>query len=198
MDAAGNLYGTTTHGGNLGRCGGGCGTVYELSPTANGDWEEHVLHRFGGVYDGAFPEDESLVVDKTGAVYGTTDVGGRRGYGTVFKLSRKAGRWKETILHNFANDTGGSNPAAGVVMDKSGNLYGTTVGGGDPNCGCGVMYKLAPRPHGKWKYAVLHTFVGSDGAEPAANLILDSKGNLYGTAQLGGSGHNGVAFELTP
>jgi hypothetical protein len=70
--------------------------------------------------------------------------------------------------------------------------------GGDPNCGCGVVYRLAPGKNGKWTYAVLHTFIGSDGAQPDANLILDNKGNLYGTTATGGVGGYGVAFELTP
>jgi uncharacterized repeat protein (TIGR03803 family) len=82
-------------------------------------------------------------------------------------------------------------------MDKTGNLYGTTIDGGT-GCDCGVVYKLAPQASSKWKYTVLHTFVGSDGAQPDANLILDDKGNLYGTTAVGGTAGAGVAFELTP
>jgi uncharacterized repeat protein (TIGR03803 family) len=84
------------------------------------------------------------------------------------------------------------------VFDKYGNLYGTTLYGGDPNCGCGVVYKLSPGSNGKWTYTVLHRFTGTDGAQPGANLILDNKGNLYGTTVTGGAGGYGVAFELTP
>jgi uncharacterized repeat protein (TIGR03803 family) len=83
-------------------------------------------------------------------------------------------------------------------MDKSGDLYGVTVNGGDPNCDCGVVYKLAPGSKGRWKYTVLHRFTGYDGAQPVAQLIFDSKGNLYGTTSTGGAGGAGVAFELTP
>jgi uncharacterized repeat protein (TIGR03803 family) len=83
-------------------------------------------------------------------------------------------------------------------MDKSGNLYGTTIAGGTSSCGCGVVYKLTPGSNGKWKYTVLHRFTGYDGAQPDAYPILDSKGNLYGTTITGGAGGAGVAFELTP
>ena len=83
-------------------------------------------------------------------------------------------------------------------MDKAGNLYGTTIAGGSSQCDCGVVFKLSPGAGGKWKYTVLHTFVGSDGAQPDANLILNGKGNLYGTTATGGAGGYGVAFELTP
>ena len=80
-------------------------------------------------------------------------------------------------------------------MDKSSNLYGTTIYGGS---GCGVVYKLAPAPRGKWTYTVLHTFTGNDGCQPDANLILDDQGNLYGTTATGGVYGSGVVFELTP
>jgi uncharacterized repeat protein (TIGR03803 family) len=85
-----------------------------------------------------------------------------------------------------------------VVRDKAGNLFGTTIAGGDPKCGCGLIFKLAPQANGKWKYIVLHRFTGYDGAQPDANLVIDSKGNLYGTTAIGGAGGYGVAFELTP
>jgi len=138
----------------------------------------------------------TLVLDSEGRLYGTTDVGGATGNGTIYRLTpQSGGRWKETILYSFKGGAGGQEPSAGVVMDQAGNLYGTTIGGG---CGCGVVYKLAPQAGGKWKYTLLHTFVGSDGAQPDANLILDGKGNLYGTTATGGAGGAGVAFELTP
>ena len=81
-------------------------------------------------------------------------------------------------------------------MDKAGNLYGTTVAGGESDCG--VIFRLAPSANGTWTYTVLHSFTGYDGAQPDANLVLDGKGNLYGTTAAGGSGGYGVAFELTP
>jgi uncharacterized repeat protein (TIGR03803 family) len=108
------------------------------------------------------------------------------------------GRWKETVLYNFKGGASGYGPGAGVVRDNAGNLYGTTVYGGSSQCDCGVVFELSPRKSGRWEYTVLHTFIGSDGAQPDANLILDDKGNLYGTAATGGAGGYGVAFELTP
>ncbi len=199
VGAKGNLYGTTEHGGG-GGCGGGCGTVYEIEHTPDGTWKESILHNFY-VHpgDGAFPGVGALVLDRSGNLYGTTDVGGAIGNGTIFRLTPEPDRhWRETILYSLKGGAGGDEPSAGVVMDKAGNLYGTTIAGGDPNCYCGVVYKLAPQANGKWKYTILHTFVGSDGAQPDANLILDSKGNLYGTTATGGAGGAGVAFELTP
>jgi len=198
MDTAGNLYGTTEHGGNE-RCGGGCGTAYQLMPIAGGKWKELILHEFGAIGDGAFPGVGALVLDGVGSLYGTTTVGGATGNGTVFRLTPQSnGRWKETLLHSFAGFANGQEPGAGVVIDKSGNLYGTTISGGTASCGCGVIYKLAPGPRDKWTYTVLYRFTGFEGAQPDANLILDGKGNLYGTTATGGSGGAGVVFEITP
>jgi uncharacterized repeat protein (TIGR03803 family) len=108
------------------------------------------------------------------------------------------GHWKETILYRFPNARNGEAPGASLVFDKAGNLYGTTPLGGNNACGdgCGVVFKMTPRANGKWKYSVLHRFNFQDGAHPAAALILDQKGNLYGTTTLGGPGGYGVVFEL--
>jgi len=198
LDAVGNLYGTTEHGGTSRLCGGGCGTAYEVEPTS-ASWEEDILHDFGtGDDDMAFPGVGALAADSLGNLYGTAG-GGESRAGVVFRLTRGPdGIWKTTIQYAFRGGTDGSGPGAGVVIDKAGNLYGTTIAGGNPQCGCGVVYKLSRGAKGKWTYTVLHTFVGSDGAQPDANLILDSKGNLYGTTITGGAGGYGVAFELTP
>jgi uncharacterized repeat protein (TIGR03803 family) len=197
LDAAGNVYGTTEAGGGSNKCGGGCGTVYQLSPTSDGKWKETILHRFQADWDGTYPGVGALILDSAGNLYGTAD-GGVTGYGVVFRLSPSSdGHWKETILYNFKGGANGIQPSAGVVMDKTGNLYGTTSAGGS-SCSCGLIYKLAPGSNGKWTYTVLHRFTGADGAGPNANLILDSKGNLYGTTTTGGAGGYGVAFELTP
>jgi len=203
MDSHGNLYGTTQHGGSSSDCGDGCGTVYELSPQGDGKWKETILHSFGAFDgDGAFPGAGALAMDGSGRLYGTTGAGGHgQGQcgGTIFMLTPDAGgKWKESILYGtFGEGVGGCEPAAGVVLDKAGNLYGTTIAGGS-GCDCGVVYKLSPSRNGKWKYTVLHTFQGYDGAQPDANLVLDVKGNLYGTTATGGPGGYGVAFELTP
>ena len=192
LDRAGNLYGTTE--------GGGAhtyGTVYEVQHTSAG-WKEHVLHNFPAFTgDGEIPGIGALTIDGSGSLYGTTAGGGCCG-GTVFKLTPGTdGHWKETILHEFQGGASGYEPGAGVVTDQAGNLYGTTIAGGSSQCGCGVVYKLARRAKGKWTYTVLHTFTGNDGAQPDANLILDGKGNLYGTTATGGANGAGVVFELT-
>jgi uncharacterized repeat protein (TIGR03803 family) len=199
LDHSGNLYGITEQGGG-GGCGGGCGISFELHKKADGEWAETITHTFGIKNgDGESPGLGALTIDGSGNLYGTTAGGGSTGYGTVFKLTRGPnGHWMETVLHSFEGGTNGVEPSAGVVVDRSGNLYGTTIAGGDSDCGCGLVYKLAPRPGGKWEYTVLHTFTGSDGAQPDANLILDDKGNLYGTTATGGTYGGGVAFELTP
>ena len=199
-DAKGNLFGTTVQGGAY-----KAGTVYKLRKMPDGTWQERVLHSFGAFSsDGNEPGVNSLALDSLGNLYGVTDQGGSHlcgggvfGCGTVFRLTRQPnGHWKETILHNFKPDENGFTPT-GVVLDGTGNLYGSTsLGGG--RCGCGVVFKMTPKPDGAWNYSVLHTFTGDDGASPYANLILDDNGNLYGTAHLGGPGGAGVVFELTP
>jgi uncharacterized repeat protein (TIGR03803 family) len=195
LDGSGNLFGTTEDGG--GNCGA-CGVVFELTPTSGGGWKETVLHAFdNNGKDGYTPGDGALLMDGSGNLYGTTEVGGCCG-GTVFKMTPGSkGHWTETILYNFKPGASGWFPTAGVVMDKAGNLYGTTDDGGTSSCDCGLVYKLAPA-NGKWTYTVLHRFSGADGAVPAGNLTLDDKGNLYGGTVLGGGTGNGVIFELTP
>jgi uncharacterized repeat protein (TIGR03803 family) len=198
LGATGSLYGITENGGahNL-------GVVYELSPRADGSWKERILHDFcptGPPYcpDGARPGVGALTMDSSGNIYGAT-AGGGYCCGTVFRLTLQAdGRWKETVLYDFKGGASGFEPGAGVVRDNAGALYGTTVYGGRPQCDCGVVFKLSPRKSGRWEYSVLHTFTGYDGAQPDANLILDTKGNLYGTAATGGASGGGVAFEITP
>jgi uncharacterized repeat protein (TIGR03803 family) len=204
LNAAGNVYGVTAEGGTGDCSPPGCGLVYELQPMSGGKWKEIVLHDFGSFRtDGVKPPFGALSVDSSGNVYGTTDGGGKYrdqcSCGTVYKLAPGAnGKWKETILHSFRQGSGGAAPSAGVVMDKAGNLYGVTGAGGDPNCDCGVIYKLAPGKNGQWEYTVLHRFQGYDGEAPGANLIFDGKGNLYGTTTTGGTYGAGVAFEFTP
>jgi uncharacterized repeat protein (TIGR03803 family) len=198
-DNAGDLYGTTEMGGTHGD-----GAVYELRHTPGGAWKEHILYNFGSAKgDGAFPWTGSLVFDTSGNLYGVTPVGGTNicfseyDCGTVYELSPgRNGRWKERVLYNFSQGAGGNGPV-GVVMDQAGNLYGATFYGGSA-CGCGVVFKLSPRAHGQWKYTVLHRFSGTDGGAPEAGVILDGKGNLYGTTLGGGQYGGGVVFELTP
>jgi uncharacterized repeat protein (TIGR03803 family) len=157
-DSAGNLYGTTSHGGSLiPICDGneGCGIVFKLSPNSNGSWTETTLYKFcsrSNCTDGDHPGRGPLVRDAAGNLYGTTSQGGTfrncNGVtcGVVFKLDTTG---KETVLHSFTGGTDGSTPAAGLVMDTSNNLYGTTETGGDLNCqpsfgGCGVVFRITP------------------------------------------------------
>jgi uncharacterized repeat protein (TIGR03803 family) len=203
FDSAGNLYGTT-------QAGSGThidGTVFELIPGAKGGWTEKVLHTFHSK-DGWQPLT-GLVLDTAGNLYGTTSLGGSAGEGgdgTVFELTSGGnGRWTEKVLHSFSG-TDGIYPAAGLIFDTAGNLYGTTkLGGAGSACqgGCGVVFELSPGADDKWTEKVLHSFKGTDGRLPAAGLIFDQSGNLYGTTQLGGTATAcqdgcGVVFELSP
>jgi hypothetical protein len=213
IDSNGNLYGTTYLGGTQSSCPGGpCGTVYELTPPKNsGSWQETVLYSFGGGTDGAYPR-AGLVMDKQGNLYGTTDVGGLSGgcnvsgfggygCGTVFELSPAQSGWTESILYVFTGGTDGGFPYAGLTIDKSGNLYGTTYVYGNANAcggyGCGTVYKLSHGQNG-WAENTIYTFTGvTDGSNPVAGLSLDAAGNLYGTAASGGTDlYYGTVFEL--
>jgi uncharacterized repeat protein (TIGR03803 family) len=198
LDASGNVYGAT-EGGGTGKQGcieTGCGIDYELHHTPDGKWKEIVLHDLG-TGDGMLISG-GLILDGAGNLYGAAD-GGADAQGAIYRLKRGSnGHWKAAIQYSFIGGANGGGPSGALVMDKSGNLYGVTVNGGTASCGCGVVYRLSPRSNGKWKYSVLHRFTGYDGAQPYAALILDSKGNLYGTTATGGSGGSGVAFEITP
>src|SRR5580658_130685 len=196
----GTLYGTTLYGGDSPYCQKpGCGVVYELKPEKDGSWKETVLHSFP-----AFKGDGSVlyagvVLDKAGNVYGATYHGGSIDCGVIFKLSPKAdGTWHETILHDFTTLSEGCS-ANTLTFDAKGNLWGTAQGGtGCKDGGCGVVFEMTPGSKGKWTYNVVHNFNDSDGAIPAAAVIFDKQGNLYGTTELGGSGGWGVVFEITP
>jgi len=184
LDAPGNLYGTTSNGGNLGSMCFGCGVVFRVDAAGN----ETVLHSFTGG-DGASPQ-ASVIQDSAGNLYGTTGFGGA-GNGAVYKLDNLG---RETLLYAFPPSSGGSHPAAGaVVRDSVGNLYGTTWYGGSASVGFGVLYKVNPGGH----ETVLHTFTGgADGSYPDG-VIRDSAGNLYGTTEFGGAAQAGVVFKFT-
>jgi uncharacterized repeat protein (TIGR03803 family) len=163
-----------------------------------------VIHEFNGI-KGGFPLAK-LVVDSSGNLYGTAATGGQvrctGDCGVVFKLSKtEAGGWAETVLHSFrGGKTDGGSPQAGVVIDGTGNIYGTTYGGGGTGCGagCGTVYELSPILAGGWTYSVIYSFTGgADGAQPLSQLVLDSSNNLYGTTLNGGSHGFGGVFELS-
>ncbi len=203
FDAKGNLYGTTPFGGNYG-CTYymGCGTVFELSPSAGGTWTETVIHRFrfrskGGL-SGLYPYG-GVILDANGNLYGATDRGGAYDQGVVYELSHRAGdAWTEKVLHSFGEGKDGLGSAASLIFDAAGNLYGTTVSGGA--YGGGVVFQLILATKGHWKEKVLHSFSNNkkDGYSLFAGLILDAAGNLYGTTASGGLYGGGVVFRLTP
>jgi uncharacterized repeat protein (TIGR03803 family) len=204
LDASGNLYGTTSFGGDA--CCYGNGTVFELELAATGRFTEKILHKFGpgGSRDGSGPY-AGLVSDASGNLYGTTLGGGGdtySGYGTVFELKRTGvDRFadKTNILHDFDNNRmDGGYPWAGVVVDASGNLYGTTSIGGA--YGCGTVFELKRTATGRFAEKTLHHFKNDtvDGCGPHTGLIFDASGNLYGTTLKGGAFGYGTVFEITP
>lgn len=177
---------------------------------------EKVLYSFSGP-DGNGP-DAGLISDSAGNLYSTTIFGGVNnavpcggpGCGVVFELSPTANGLEETVLYNFCSLTNcadGASPLSALTLDPAGNLYGTTYAGGEVPChykngtysnGCGVVFEVSPNSDGTWMYTVVHLFTGGvDGANPQGPLVSDSAGNLYGTANEGGVGQNGVIFELT-
>jgi len=206
FDAAGNLYGTTSGGGDH-QCGdSGCGTVFEMTPNGSGGWTEKKLHNFGNGTDGSVPL-ASLIFDAEGNLYGTTTYGGSHNAGTVFEMTPNgSGGWTEKKLHNFGSGTDGTYPVASLVFDAAGNLYGTTRYGGNYLCassahyGCGTVFEMTPNGSGGWTEKKLHNFGinTADGAIPLADLIFDAAGNLYGTTTYGGNFNLGTAFEMTP
>jgi len=199
FDQSGNLYGTTNGGGT-----NGCGTVYELSPS-DGGWTEKVLYSFQcGSTDGQYPIG-GLIFDSAGNLYGTTNFGGAHNGGTVFELTPAGGgNWTFHLLYSLTyNGTFDFliyGATGTLAIDSGGALYGTTVMDGAN--GAGSVFKLTPH-NGSWTYTSLHDFTGgSDGGNPFGNVVLDSAGNVYGTAGVssgGGCGGLGcgVVWEIT-
>ncbi len=184
---------------------------------------ETLPHAFAGAPgDGTAPAWGSLITDSSGNLYGTTSVGGSgtgtdcssvtgaySGCGIVFELSpNHSGGYTEKILHNFNGTPDGLSPMGGLIMDKAGNLYGTTQGDGVPSsCSAsahGSVFELSPNGSGGYTERVLYSFNDScslsspfyDGSLPNSTLITDSAGNLYGTTQGGGYCSAGTVFEL--
>jgi uncharacterized repeat protein (TIGR03803 family) len=195
-DAAGNLYGTAL-GGGRGGCYGvyTCGTVYELTP-AGGTWTQSVLFAFSGSTTGGQPQS-TLVMDRSGNLYGTTTFYGPDGGGTVFELTPSNGVWVFSLIASFNCFI-----PVGVTMDSTGNLYGVCAHGGAFSDGW--VFKLT-NSRGTWAVTDLHDFSGTDGAVPYAPVSLDASGNVYGTTAEGGaigSCYNnlgcGVVWKIAP
>ncbi len=158
-----------------------------------------VLYNFTGGADGASPTT-GLVVDAAGNLYGTTSVGGPFGLGTAFKLTPGASGWRFTRLYSFSG-ANGSFPDSTLVRGTDGTLFGTGGGGG---LGDGVLFGLSPPGNilpsvfSNWMETLLYSFTGgSDGASPGGSIVLDSLGNIYGNAAMGGANHGGTLYEFT-
>ena len=198
-DQSGNLYGVTATGGAGASCpfggGSGCGTIFRIAPGG----AESVLYSFcsqPNCVDGELPKG-GLVMDGAGNIYGTTEVGGSgcsfNSCGTVFELATGG---TESVLYAFKGGSDGDQPEAGLVMDGAGNLYGTTVFGGDANCqgggACGTVFKVTP----SGGETILHAFSGvPDGKFPSSALTMDQSGNMYGATLYGG--RNCASFGLS-
>jgi uncharacterized repeat protein (TIGR03803 family) len=191
VDAAGNLYGTTASGGIY-----NWGTVFKLSPQADGSWTEKILHNFNNNMEDGVQPYNGLTFDGKGNLYGAM-AGGAYGYGVVLELTPdSSGNWQERIVHNFAgNGVDGTIPAAAVTVDASGNIYGATIFGGPYNHG--TVFKLTPTADGNWTEKVLHGFNSTDGDYPYSSVLLDARGNIYGTTDIGGLYGDGVVFKIT-
>ncbi|MFI5379194.1 MAG: choice-of-anchor tandem repeat GloVer-containing protein [Tepidisphaerales bacterium] len=194
-DASGNLFGTAHSGGDVADDpnGAGFGTIFELPSGSSTITALATFNKTNGAnsYGG-------LVMDSSGNLFGATFGGGdANGDGTIFELP--AGSSTITTLALFKGGAAGANPVGDLYMDASGNLFGTTYNGGDiaddPNgYGLGTIFKL---PHGSSTISVLATFNGTNGAKPYDGLVVDSSGNLFGTASAGGDANgDGTVFEL--
>jgi hypothetical protein len=215
LSSTGVLYGTTKNGG-----AGSNGVAFKFEVSA---MKFGLLYVFSGGKDGANPQAGLLVGEKK--FYGTTYQGGTPGYGTVFELvltkSHTGPVWKLKTLYPFTGGPDGGIPNAGLFMDASGSLFGSTFWGGtNSNClqsgypaGCGVVFQLIPptTQGGAWSETVLYSFTGvsPDGAHPNLNVIRGTNGTIYGTTYAGGSREDncfvdssfrgcGTIFRLTP
>ena len=198
FDGSGNLYGTTEFGGGSGGCdGGGCGTVFQLTPSGSG-WNANIIYNFLSSYNTPLG---GLIFESHGNLYGTF----ADGINGVFELTPANGNWTFTAL--YTQDYSGLEAyRSTLARDSAGNLYGTAEFGGDfTNCtyGCGTVYELTPSGSG-WTYTQLYAFTGlDDGAFPIGGVVIDGSGNIYGTTYEGGthpcgSVGCGVVWEITP
>jgi len=183
FDQAGNLYGTSEGGSyNL-------GVVYELTLGTSG-WSETVLHNFAGGTDGEYPA--GLAMDSHGNIYGITGGSGDPNWGTIFELQPTTNGFSYSVLYAFTPQLGGEPGFTNVpILYSTGNLYSALT------FGPGLVFELSPSD-GSWNFTTLHNFSGQDGHNPGGGMALDAQGNLYGTAEGGGTGGFGIVWEITP
>src|SRR5579863_3570054 len=186
-DGEGNFYGTTGAFTD--------GTVFKLTPNGSRVWSKTVLYSFGQGGYAPYQPVGNLILDKAGNLYGATEYGGDQTWGSVFELSpAQDGTWTFNVIYSLGGSVGGS-PMAGLVFDKAGNLYGTTSTGGEYDGG--TVFQLTLSQGGGWTANVIHSFGrAADGSAPYASLIVDDKGNLYGTTSAGGTANAGTVFKL--
>jgi uncharacterized repeat protein (TIGR03803 family) len=200
FDHSGNLYGATSDGVDSGGdCNGeDCGSIIELTPNLDGSWGEGVIYRFhDGTPESGRKPAGNLTFDSAGHLFGAANGGGSF-YGNVFELTLGSdAKWHELTLRTFRGNQDGAYTTGGLVFDGAGNLYGTTADGEDADGACcfGQVFTLLPRTGGWAKYALWRFRGHWDGDNPAAGLVIDSAGNLYGTTQNGGNHGQGVVFE---
>jgi len=195
FDQSGNMYGTAGGGGNQ-NCWGGCGVIYKLSPS-DGGWTETVLYPFQGKDDGMNPGG-GVVFDSSGNLYGESAGAYGNGYGAIYQLSPSGSDWTEQIIYTFTANDDGFAPAGGLIVDSSGNLYGTTASGGHYYHGGGTVFQLTPRSDGGWTFTTLYRLSGERNCGPKDRLFMDASGNLYGTTYCDGDEAIGSVFKLTP
>jgi uncharacterized repeat protein (TIGR03803 family) len=188
FDSSGNLYGTTSSGGLYGG-----GTVFQLVPSGSGSWTENILYNFGSVSDGSVPV-AGVTLDASGNLYGTTSAGGAYGYGRVFELVQ-ANSWAETVIHDFANLSDGSTPYAGLIPGPSGVFYGAATANGSQ--GGGTIFQLTPSA-GSWTFSVIHSLQGWGISGSFRNLLVNSRGTIYGTTHCDGADDMGTVYQLVP
>ena len=187
FDHSGDIYTTAYNGGNNNN-----GTVIELTPSGN-NFTESTIHQFSAGSDGANPWT-GVIVDSSGNLYGTTSLDGPDGGGTVYEMMSSGQGFTFGVMQSFSGSGPNPGPLADLAMDASGNLYGTTYAGGTH--GAGNVFKLTRSGNG-FTYSDLYDFTGgTDGSNPASNVVIDASGNLYGTTYQGGSDNYGVVWEL--
>jgi uncharacterized repeat protein (TIGR03803 family) len=212
LDTAGNLYGVTEYGGS--GDDRATGTVFELMPSADRtQWTYKVLHRFcrdANCADGKNPNAgltyvgaaSGALYDGVSPLYGTTVLGGS-GVGVAYRMVLQGGAYHQQVIHDFGQGTDGAYLYGPLIADASGNLFGTTLGGGahsDPQTGNGgTVFELSPGAHGQWTESLLYSFNalagGADGFAPQGGLVMDQAGALYGTTAYGGPSQ-GTLFKL--